>query len=275
MKPKRDGLEREKYFLPLFCVSISLTDTFFNYICSLNHVSRYAGRCGREPKSKHTMNIAQLTFNPFQENTYVVWDETGEAVVIDAGNYGPRETEALFNFIEQKGIRPVMALNTHGHVDHILGVQALKERCAVPFALHSQDRFLVESAPTHGALYGFQVDAVPDVDRDLADGEEVAFGHTRLRVIHTPGHTPGHVALYQPDEKILFTGDTLFKESIGRTDLPGGDYGWIMKSIIDRIMPLGEEVAIYPGHGPKSTLGHEMLYNPFITEVMEGQVRPQ
>ena len=119
------------------------------------------------------------------------------------------------------------------------------------------------------------MEAVPTVERSLADGDEVAFGNTRLRVIHTPGHTPGHVCLYLPQEKILLTGDTLFRESIGRTDLPGGDYGWIMKSIIDRILPLGEEVTIYPGHGGESTLGHEMLYNPFITEVMEGDVRPE
>lgn len=221
------------------------------------------------------MNIAQLTFNPFQENTYVLWDETGEAVIVDAGNYTARESEALFNFIAEKGLRPVLAVNTHGHVDHILGVQRVKDRYGIPFALHPEDRFLVESAPTHGAMYGFQVDAVPAVERDLEDGGEVSFGNTRLEVIHTPGHTPGHISLYQPDDKILFTGDTIFKESIGRTDLPGGNYAWIMKSIIDRILPLGEEVAIYPGHGPSSTLGHEMLYNPFITEVMEGEVRPE
>mgnify|MGYP000009580130 FL=1 len=221
------------------------------------------------------MKIARLTFNPFQENTYVLWDETGEAVVVDAGNYTPKETEALRGFIEEKGLRPVLAVNTHGHVDHMLGVERVKELYGVPFALHPDDGFLIESAAVHGAMYGFRVEAVPTVERSLADGDEVAFGNTRLRVIHTPGHTPGHVCLYLPQEKILLTGDTLFRESIGRTDLPGGDYGWIMKSIIYRILPLGEEVTIYPGHGGESTLGHEMLYNPFITEVMEGDVRPE
>ena len=195
--------------------------------------------------------------------------------VVDAGNYTPKETEALRGFIEEKGLRPVLAVNTHGHVDHMLGVERVKELYGVPFALHPDDGFLIESAAVHGAMYGFRVEAVPTVERSLADGDEVAFGNTRLRVIHTPGHTPGHVCLYLPQEKILLTGDTLFRESIGRTDLPGGDYGWIMKSIIDRILPLGEEVTIYPGHGGESTLGHEMLYNPFITEVMEGDVRPE
>lgn len=221
------------------------------------------------------MNIARLTFNPFQENTYVLWDETGEAVVVDAGSSTVKETDTLRNFIEEKGLRPVLAVNTHGHVDHMLGVQGVKDMYGVPFALHPADRFLIDSAATHGSLYGFRVDSIPSVDMELADGEEIAFGDTRLRIIHTPGHTPGHVSLYEPQGKILLTGDTLFRESIGRTDLPGGDYGWIMKSIIDRILPLGEGVAVYPGHGPDSTLGHEMLYNPFITEVMEGDVRPE
>lgn len=221
------------------------------------------------------MNIARLTFNPFQENTYVLWDDSGEAVIVDAGNYTDRESESLRNFIQEKGLKPVLAVNTHGHVDHMLGVLKVKEMYGVPFALHPADRFLIESAATHGAMYGFKVDAVPSVERELADGEEIVFGNTRLQVILTPGHTPGHIALYEPQSKTLLTGDTLFKESIGRTDLPGGDYGWIMKSIIDRLLPLGEEVTIHPGHGAASTLGHEMRYNPFITEVMEGDVRPE
>ncbi len=221
------------------------------------------------------MNIAKLTFNPFQENTYLVWGDGGEAVVIDAGNYTEQETRALFSFIREKGLKPVLALNTHGHVDHMLGVESVKRTCGVPFALHPEDRFLVESAPMHGKLYGFRVETVPSVDRDLADGEEIRFGGGVLRVIHTPGHTPGHVSFYEPDDKVLFCGDTLFRESIGRTDLPGGDYGWIMRSIIDRILPLGEETTIYPGHGPHSTLGYEMHRNPFIVEVMEGDVRPE
>lgn len=221
------------------------------------------------------MNIAQLTFNPFQENTYVLWDGSAQCVIIDAGNYTGRESENLFKFIEEKGLTPVMLLNTHGHVDHMLGVAAVKDKYGIPFALHGDDNFLIETAPTHGALYGFKVDGVPSVEVDLKGRDEITFGETTLKLIHTPGHTPGHVCFYEPVEKVLFSGDTLFRESIGRTDLPGGDYGWIMRSIIDRLLPLGEEVTFYPGHGPSSTIGHEMLYNPFITEVMEGDVRPE
>lgn len=221
------------------------------------------------------MKIAQFTFNPFQENTYVVWDESGECVIIDAGNYSPHEDRALFGFIAEKGLKPVAAMNTHGHVDHMLGVPKATAEYGIPFALHGADAFLIESAATHGALYGLKVDEIPVIGKDLRGEDEFRFGTTAFRVIETPGHTPGHVCFYEPESKVLFSGDTLFKESIGRTDLPGGDYGWIMRSIIDRILPLGEEVTFYPGHGPSSTLGHEMRYNPFITEVMEGEVIPK
>ena len=218
------------------------------------------------------IKISVLTFNPFQENTYVVSDATGECVIIDAGNYSNAESNALENHIRDHGLRPVMAVNTHGHVDHILGVAMAKRTWNIPFALHGDDRFLVESAPQHARLYGFQCDEVPTIDIDLKGVPELKFGETTLELIHTPGHTPGHICLFDREEGILFTGDTLFRESIGRTDLPGGDYSWIMRSILEKIVPLGPAVRIFPGHGPASDIGHEMMYNPFITEVVRGDV---
>ncbi|MFQ9211407.1 MAG: MBL fold metallo-hydrolase, partial [Alistipes finegoldii] len=128
------------------------------------------------------------------------------------------------------------------------------------------------NASTSGSIFGVPVGEMPAADLDLDTTPEIRFGHTVMRVIHTPGHTPGHVALFDPESKSLFTGDTLFRESIGRTDLPGGDYSWIMRSILDSLIPLGEEVRVYPGHGPESTIGHEMLYNPFVVEVLNQEV---
>lgn len=218
------------------------------------------------------IRIDQLTFNPFQENTYIVSAPNGDAVIIDAGNYSAGEDRKITEFIGANGLKPVLTLNTHGHVDHILGVNHLKETYGIPFALHRADNFLVESSPQHGALYGFQVPAVPAVDMDLSAVESVPLGDTHLQVIHTPGHTPGHVCLFEPGSRSLFCGDTVFRESIGRTDLPGGDYSWIMKSILEKIIPLGDDVTLYPGHGPKTTIGHEVLYNPFIVEVLNGDV---
>ncbi len=227
----------------------------------------------RDKPNRMRMNIARLIFNPFQENTYVLWDDSRECVVVDAGCYMPREENELTEFVRNKGLKPVMLVNTHGHVDHLLGVAAMKEEWNVPFALHGDDRFLVESARMHGALYGFEVKEIPQVEIDLKGRETLSFGNTVLRILHTPGHTPGHVCFFEPESKTLFSGDTLFRESIGRTDLPGGDYGWIMKSIVDRLLPLGDEVTFYPGHGPESTIGHEVLYNPFVTEVLNGDVK--
>jgi hydroxyacylglutathione hydrolase len=218
------------------------------------------------------LKIACLPFNPIQENTYVLWDETNECVVIDAGNSSPREDAALDNFIAEHGLKPVLAANTHGHFDHTLGVEHLKQRYGIPFALSSKDAFLLENAATSGSIFGVKVGAMPTVERDLDGEQEIRFGKTSLRVLRTPGHTPGHVAFFDEGSKSLFTGDTLFRESIGRTDLPGGDYSWIMRSILDVLVPLGDEVHVYPGHGPESTIGHEVLYNPFIVEVLNEEV---
>ncbi|MDD3108066.1 MAG: MBL fold metallo-hydrolase [Alistipes sp.] len=218
------------------------------------------------------ITVKIIVSNPFQENTLVLSDATGECIIIDAGMYNAQENRALTQYIAEAKLRPVMAVNTHGHVDHMLGVNFVKQTYGIPFALDGRDNFLIESAPTHGAIYGFKVDAVPTVDRDLQGVPTLQFGETTLQIIETPGHTPGHICLYQPEQKLLVTGDTLFRESIGRTDLPGGDYSWIMRSILDKLMPLGDEVHFYPGHGQDSTIGHEALYNPFVTEVMGGEV---
>lgn len=218
------------------------------------------------------MKTASLTFNPIEENTYILWDDTLEAVVVDAGNCNERENAHLDRFIEEHGLRPVLALNTHGHFDHALGVCHLQERYGVPFALSSKDAFLLENARTGGSIFGVRIGAMPSIDIDLDELPEIRFGTTVLQAIATPGHTPGHMAFYEPQTKSLFTGDTLFRESIGRTDLPGGDYSWIMRSILDKLVPLGDDVQIFPGHGPASDIGHETLYNPFIVEVLNNEV---
>lgn len=218
------------------------------------------------------MKIACLPFNPIQENTYVIWDDTKEAAIIDAGNSSERENAALEEFITRNGLKPVLAVNTHGHFDHTLGVEFVKKRYGVPFALSSKDKFLLDEASASGSVFGVKIGAMPSAEIDLATTPEIRFGNTVLRVIPVPGHTPGHVALFEPKSKALFTGDTLFRESIGRTDLPGGDYSWIMRSIIEQLLPLGDEVHVYPGHGPESTIGHEVIYNPFIVEVLNDEV---
>lgn len=218
------------------------------------------------------MEIKRLMLNPLCENTYIVWDDTKECVIIDAGALLERENKMVADVIEEHGLRPVMAINTHGHFDHVGGVAFLKENYGVKFACSSKDQFLLDASTSQGVMFGIQCNPVPAIDIDLDTVESVKFGNTELSVLKTPGHTPGHVSLFSAENKALFTGDTLFRESIGRTDLPGGDYSWIMKSILEQIVPLGDDVAIYPGHERESTIGHEVLYNPFIVEVLNNEV---
>jgi glyoxylase-like metal-dependent hydrolase (beta-lactamase superfamily II) len=218
------------------------------------------------------MNIARFRFNPIAENTYVLWDESGQAAIVDAGNSSAGEDKALSDFIAEKGLTPALAVNTHGHFDHALGVPYLKRTYNIPFAAHSGDGFLLDNAATSGSVFGVRVGEMPSIDIDLAGREEIAFGNTTLRIIPTPGHTPGHVALLEPESRVLFTGDTLFEGSIGRTDLPGGDYSWIMRSILENLLPLGNDVRVYPGHGGDTTLGREAAGNPFIVEVLNREV---
>ena len=217
------------------------------------------------------MEIKRVVFNPFRENTYLVWDATKEAIVIDAGNMSEAENAMLKELIASLELKPQMAVNTHGHFDHTQGVKWLKEEYGVKFACSMKDKFLID-ASSGGMVYGLKCNEVPEIDIDLDANPTIKFGNTELHVIKTPGHTPGHVVLFNETEKVLFTGDTLFKESIGRTDLPGGDYSWIMKSILEEVVPLGDDVVIYPGHEDSSTIGHETLYNPFITEVLNNEI---
>ncbi|MBO5895494.1 MAG: MBL fold metallo-hydrolase [Alistipes sp.] len=217
------------------------------------------------------MEIKRVVFNPFRENTYLVWDDTKECIVVDAGNMNEGENRILAEMISSRGLKPVMAVNTHGHFDHLGGAMWLKEEYGVAFACSSKDQFLIDSV-SGGMVYGIKCNEVPAIDVDLDAVAEVKFGNSTLKVIKTPGHTPGHVVLFGQEDKVLFTGDTLFRESIGRTDLPGGDYSWIMKSIIEEILPLGDDVTIYPGHEDASTIGHESLYNPFVVEVLNNEI---
>ena len=215
------------------------------------------------------MIVKTMPVGEIGTNCYLLGDESAKVcAVVDPGGDAP----AIRKMIEDSGCALKLILLTHGHFDHTLGVAHLKKRYGIPFAMSLKDAFLLDNASTSGSIFGVPVGEMPSVDTDLDTTPEIRFGHTVMRVIHTPGHTPGHVALFDPESKSLFTGDTLFRESIGRTDLPGGDYSWIMRSILDSLIPLGEEVRVYPGHGPESTIGHEMLYNPFVVEVLNQEV---
>lgn len=217
------------------------------------------------------IKLATLTFNPFGENTYILFDESNQCVVVDAGCYSEKEQQTLVSFIEKNNLHPVMALNTHGHIDHICGVEFVKKQWNVPFALHRNEKPIMEMAHCYADM-GFDVNPIPAMDIDLAETETIPLGNNTLYILQTPGHSPGHVAIHVPEAELLLTGDLLFKESIGRTDLPGGSYPTLMNSIVEKVIPLGGNTKIFPGHGPHSTIAHEVMFNPFIVEALRGDV---
>ena len=217
-------------------------------------------------------NVAVLPFNAFQENTYVLWDETRACVIVDPGNNNVRENEKISKFIEQNGLKPVLIVATHAHVDHLLGVKYLQQTYHAAFAMHGGDAFMLPQIPMQGRLYGFEIEEAPRMDIDLSREKTIRFGDSKLEVLHVPGHSPGHIALYSKESKFVIVGDVLFMGSIGRTDLPGGDYHQLMTSIIGKILPLGGEVTVYPGHGRPTTISQEIDRNPFIAEVLNGEV---
>ena len=212
---------------------------------------------------------ARFIFNSFGENTYVIWDQTAEAIIVDAGCVSEAEKQTLADFVAQNGLKPVMAVCTHAHPDHVAGVEWVKSHYNIPLAFHSADLPLLGQMASYGAMFGFNIGGIaPDID--LAEQKNIAFGDTVAEVIHTPGHSQGGVCLYFDKAGVVVSGDTLFAGSIGRTDLPGGDYDSLMDSIVNKLLPLGGGVRVLCGHGGETTIAQEAGSNPFITEVING-----
>jgi hydroxyacylglutathione hydrolase len=212
------------------------------------------------------LHIHYFCFNDFHENTYVLWDETNECAIIDPGCYRPHEEKELFDFIKTKKLRPVILLNTHTHIDHVMGNAMVKKTFAIPFYMHKKDLPVLHAVPEFGKMYGIFTEKSPEPDEFLEEGDFVKFGNTELLVLFTPGHSPGSISFYNKESKYLISGDVLFKESIGRCDFPGGDYETLMHSITKKLLPLGDEVKVFSGHGPETTIGEERISNPFILE---------
>jgi glyoxylase-like metal-dependent hydrolase (beta-lactamase superfamily II) len=214
------------------------------------------------------MKVKSFAFNPFQENTYVLYDETGDCVIIDPGFSSTAEEQLLKDFLKAEHLRPVRLLNTHCHIDHILGNKKISEEFELDLEAHRLEENNIKRADQQALAFGMSAPESPKPRMYPEEGDEVAFGNTILKVLFTPGHSPGHVVFYYPEGKTLIGGDVLFKESIGRTDLPGGNFAALYQSITKKIFPLGDDVIVYPGHGPTTTIGHERENNPFLNDVL-------
>lgn len=209
------------------------------------------------------LRIVPFTFNPFQENTYVLHDGR-EAVLVDPGCWNTGEEHELETYLVENGLTPVKLVLTHAHIDHVMGCAWAEKRYGLRPWMHRDGEELLKRAPAQAAIYGLHCEPAPPPAGHLGDGDVVLLGNARMEVLFVPGHAPGHIALYLPEEQAVIAGDVLFHRSIGRTDLPGGDLDTLLTSITTKLFPLPEEVVVHSGHGPTTTIGDERRHNPFL-----------
>lgn len=212
------------------------------------------------------LKVKQFTFNPFGENTYLIIDkETGYAVLVDPGMFNQRERDEFDNYVGGNDLKIQQIVNTHLHLDHCFGDNYVRDRYGVKIYASVSDAPLGEQVPAQGLKFGLKIqpEAVR-IDEPLKDGDIIKIGDCGLHVIEVPGHSPGGIALYCPQGKFVLTGDSLFRGSIGRTDLPGGDHSLLVKSVKDKLFSLPDDTRVLPGHEGMTTIGEEKKFNPFV-----------
>lgn len=212
------------------------------------------------------IQVQHFVFNDFMENTYILWDESGECVIIDPGCYTESERNDMEQFITGNQLKPGLLLNTHCHIDHVFGNKWVKETYGIEFLTHKKEVVVLNTLESVGKMYGIFTPPSPAPDRFLEEGDEVGFGNSSLAVLFTPGHSPGSISFYSAADKFVIGGDVLFQSSIGRTDLPGGSYQVLMESIFNKLMVLPDDTIVFNGHGPSTTIGEERRNNPFVLE---------
>ncbi|MEN0055607.1 MAG: MBL fold metallo-hydrolase [Mucilaginibacter sp.] len=209
-------------------------------------------------------NVKAFVNNPYQENTYIVYDQTGECVIIDPGMYTAPEQNAVTNFIKDNNLKPVMLLNTHCHIDHVLGNKFVFDTYGLKPRFHIGESEVLAAVVSYAPQMGIRYEVSPMPDAYLPETGSVQFGNTTLNLIFAPGHSPASICFYDQEANILIGGDVLFRLSIGRTDLPGGNFSTLMDSIENKLFRLPDDCTVYPGHGPETTIGYEKQNNPFM-----------
>ncbi|BAV09249.1 Glyoxylase, beta-lactamase superfamily II [Filimonas lacunae] len=211
------------------------------------------------------IKVDVFTFNPFQENTYVLSNETGEAIIIDPGCYFSAEWDELKNALEANNLRVTQLLFTHCHLDHVFGSKWVAQHYQLVPGLHKEEEIIMTTASEVGARYGLTFDNYTGPFRFIQEGDTVTLGEDTLSVLFTPGHSPGSICFYDAQEGFVIGGDVLFKDSVGRTDLPGGSHEQLLSSIRTKLFPLPDNTIVYPGHGGPTTIGYEKKNNPFLS----------
>ncbi len=210
------------------------------------------------------IKVTVFTFSPVQENTYVLHNEQNKAIIIDPGCYFSAEQETLKNFITDTQLEPIRLLNTHCHLDHVFGNKWVSETWNLELYLHQGEQQMLQLAPLSGEKWGLPFQNYTGPLHFLEEGDTISLGNDALQVILAPGHSPASICFYCKEQSFLIGGDVLFRESIGRTDLPGGNHATLLKSIREKLFVLPDEVVVYSGHGEPTTIGHEKRNNPFL-----------
>lgn len=210
------------------------------------------------------IHIKSFVCNPYQENTYVLYDDTGAAAIIDPGMYGQAEEEEVSAFIRHHGLQPTLLLNTHCHIDHVLGNRYIRDTYGLLPQFHEGELPLLIEVQNYAPQMGIRYDVSPIGETFLPETGTVAFGENKLTLIFAPGHSPAHLCFYSAEGNFLIGGDVLFRNSIGRTDLPGGNHEQLLSSITSQLYALPDETRVFPGHGHETTIGYEKKTNPFI-----------
>jgi len=208
--------------------------------------------------------IKIFVFNPFQENTFLLYDDSNECIVIDPGCNEEKEFAELEQFISENNLTLKSIINTHCHIDHIMGNAHLVNKYNVTSIAHKEDLPLLERSNDMALAFGFSVEEPPVPTKFVVEGDEISFGNTILKVIHVPGHSLGSIVLYNKEDKFLIAGDVLFAGSIGRTDLPGGNHDALLSGIKEKLFTLDSDIVVYPGHGESTTIAHERNTNPYF-----------
>lgn len=210
------------------------------------------------------INIKSFVCNPYQENTYLLYDDSLECVIIDPGMYNGDEQNAVLKFIAEKKLKPVLLLNTHCHIDHVLGNKFIYDTYGILPQFHKGEEAVLNAVVAYAPQMGINYEVSPLPETYLPENGSISFGNSQLELIFSPGHSPAHLCFYNKEEKILIGGDVLFYRSIGRTDLPGGNHDQLISNIREKIFTLPDDCKVYPGHGPATSIDFEKENNPFL-----------
>ncbi len=210
------------------------------------------------------ITVKSFVFNPFSENTYVIFNEKNDAFIIDPGNFSEQETETVRKLVSENNLKVKNILLTHAHIDHVLGLQEIYNQFKVPVLLHEIEKEILDRNPMDANRFGFFFKPFEGEIQYLKEGETIDLGEEKFKILHVPGHSPGHVAFHHEPQKFVISGDVLFKGSIGRTDLYKGNYEQLISSIKTKLFVLEDETKVYNGHGNPTTIGFEKIYNPFF-----------